>query len=319
MINTLTLNPAIDRVLYLDRFEKNHTNRIEDVVEVIGGKGTHVSIDLKLLGVDSRAFGICHGETGRRIIGYLRDYGVEPAFIHREGASSRTNYLLVERNNDATIVAEKGVPLGEEELAQVVSRLAADLEAEDDLILAGDAGNCSNPFVYKDIMEALRDKKLRFFVDTSGPALGRCVEGSPFLIKPNLNELSALCGRPVSPCDEDLLLALDSLDRYRIPIIAVSLGKEGSVVSCPEGVFRAHPPTVRVRNTIGCGDCFLAGLVWGISEGRPMGETLRTATAASAATAESSLSVGFDPGRAKEMEALCQVRVLRPAPQETRI
>ena len=56
MINTLTLNPAIDRVLYLGELVKNVTNRIESVTEVIGGKGTHVSINLRLLGVVNRAF-----------------------------------------------------------------------------------------------------------------------------------------------------------------------------------------------------------------------------------------------------------------------
>ena len=49
MIHTLTLNPAIDRILYLDRFERNITNRIQRSQDTLGGKGTHVSINLKLL------------------------------------------------------------------------------------------------------------------------------------------------------------------------------------------------------------------------------------------------------------------------------
>ena len=310
MINTLTLNPAIDKVIYLDTLEKNHTNRMEGTAEVIGGKGTHVSINLKLLGITSRAFGICHGDAGRRIIGYLEDYGLEAAFLHKNGAESRTNYLLVERNNDCTIVAEKGVSLGESDLAELVASLRTAAAPGDWLVLSGDAGNCADPFVYNGIMEELRDKKLLIFVDTSGPALARCVQGAPFLIKPNLRELSTLCGREVSCRDDDILRALESLRATGVEIIAVSLGSAGSILSSPQGLFKAVPPRVNVRNTIGCGDCYLAGLVYGISQGKPIEETLRVATAASAATAESSLSVGFDTARAKELVAACEVRRL---------
>lgn len=308
MVNTLTLNPAIDRVLFLDSLRKNVTNRIEGVTEVIGGKGTHVSINLKLLGLGNRAFGICHGEPGRRIIDYLEEHGVQVEFIHREGASSRTNYLIVERSNDCTIVAEKGVPLGQEDLDAIVGSLRAKTGPGDCLVLSGDAGNCPNPFVYNDIVAALKDKGLRVFIDTSGPALAKCVELSPFLIKPNLGELSYLCGREVACEDGDLLRALDSLDGFGVQVIAVSLGSEGSIMKCPEGLYRARPPRVEVRNTIGCGDCFLAALVYGISEGRGYEETLRLATAASAATAESPLSVGFDPRRAEALAPGCDLR-----------
>jgi 1-phosphofructokinase family hexose kinase len=308
MINTLTLNPAIDRVLYLGELVKNVTNRIEGVTEVIGGKGTHVSINLRLLGVVNRAFGICHGEPGRRIIGYMEGHGLEVEFIHRDDSASRTNYLIVERNNDCTIVAEKGVPLSPEDLDEVIASLRAKTGAGDYLVLSGDAGNCPNPFVYADIMGELRDKGLRVFIDTSGHALARCMESAPFLVKPNLSELSFLCGREVEGEEADLLRALDSLDRYGVEMIAVSLGSGGSLLKCPQGLFRAFPPPVRVRNTIGCGDCYLAGLVYGISEGKSIEETLRIATAASAATAESSLSVGFDTARADELAAACDIR-----------
>jgi len=310
MINTLTLNPAIDKVIYLDSLEKNHTNRMEGTAEVIGGKGTHVSINLKLLGITSRAFGICHGDAGRRIIGYLEDYGLEVAFLHKNGAESRTNYLLVERNNDCTIVAEKGVPLGGSDLAELVASLRTGIAPGDWLVLSGDAGNCADPFVYNGIMEELRDKKLLIFVDTSGPALARCLQSAPFLIKPNLRELSTLCGREVSCRDDDILRAVESLRTSGVEIIAVSLGSAGSILRCPRGLYKAVPPRVKVRNTIGCGDCYLAGLVFGISRGKPIEETLRVATAASAATAESSLSVGFDPARAQELAAACEVRRL---------
>ena len=50
MINTLTLNPAIDKILYVDRFVKNVTTRIIEQKETLGGKGTHVSLNLSFMG-----------------------------------------------------------------------------------------------------------------------------------------------------------------------------------------------------------------------------------------------------------------------------
>jgi 1-phosphofructokinase family hexose kinase len=311
MINTLTLNPAIDKVIFLDKLEKNVTNRIEKTSDVIGGKGTHVSINLTLLGLHNRAFGIGHGAPGRRIVEILDGYGIETGFVLREGHESRTNYLLVEDDNDCTIIAEKGVLLEEEAIAEVVRRMQERIGDGDFLVLSGDASNCPDPRVYNRIMQALRPKRLKVFLDTSGPTLLSCADARPFLIKPNLDELSMLCGRKVGFGQDDLLDALDSLAPYGIEVIAVSLGDRGSIVKCAEGVFSARPPQVNVKNTIGCGDCFLAGLAYGIDQRLPIAESLKLATAASAATAESSLSVGFDRERAESLVAACEVRRVR--------
>jgi 1-phosphofructokinase family hexose kinase len=309
MINTLTLNPAVDRVMYLDKFEKNVTNRVDHSTDVIGGKGTHVSINLKLLGLNSRAFGIGYGESGSWIINKLQEYNLDVEFIYRKNANSRTNYLFVEQNNDCTIVAEKGVSLSEYDLAEIVALLKAKTEPKDYFILSGDASNYANPFVYNEIIEELKYKNLRIFLDTSGLTLLKCIESSPFLIKPNLDELSLLCGGKIEANDDKAVISgLNLLDKYKVEIIAVSLGKEGSIVKSPQGIYKAAPPTVNVCNTIGCGDSFLAGLIYGFNAGKPMEETLRIATAVSAATAESSLSVGFDKTRANELMDKCMVK-----------
>ena len=117
MIHTLTLNPAIDRILYFSRFDKNITNRIQKTVDTIGGKGTHVSINLKILGKENTAFGISHGKSGQKVINMLNEYGIEVRFKHYDDGSreTRTNYLIIEDTGDCTIAAERGVTLKTEE------------------------------------------------------------------------------------------------------------------------------------------------------------------------------------------------------------
>ena len=67
MICTVTVNPAIDRLIYITEFHRDNTNRIKQQKEVLGGKGTHVSVNLNILGCRNKAFGITLGKRGRRI------------------------------------------------------------------------------------------------------------------------------------------------------------------------------------------------------------------------------------------------------------
>lgn len=299
MIYTLTLNPAIDELLYIGHLEKNVTSRIKQTQQTIGGKGTHVSINLKLLGAPNTALGIAHGSVGNAIIDILKSYDVDVLFKYYPDGESRTNYLLIEETGDCTVIAQKGVLLTDDALNSMIDIMQKTLHNGDFLILSGDVSNSSDASVYNKIIKALKDKNLKIFLDTSGPSLEYGLLEKPYLIKPNLDELSELCHQPLDNDIHSIICAIDSLERYDIEIIAVSLGKNGSLVKTRKGIYRALPPKVNVFNTVGCGDCFLSGLVYGIANQWPISKTIQLATAISAATAESCLSVGFDIQRAQ--------------------
>ena len=113
-------------------------------------------------------------------------------------------------------------------------------------------------------------------------------------------------------CSEsEIQKAVLSLDSLNIPVIAVSLGKDGSLVKTESGLFRIYSPEVHVCNTIGCGDSFLSGLIFGIYNQMSWEDTFRTAASISAATAESPISVGYDHKRAAELAR--QVKIMKLA------
>lgn len=302
MINTVTLNPAMDKILYVDKFTPNVTTRIQKIDYSIGGKGTHVSINLSIMGEAGNAFGCAHGETGRRVISMLEGYGIRALFNWKDGAETRTNYLLNETTGDSTLITEPGVPLAQADIDALIETMRANMSTGDYLAFSGDASNYSDPFAYNYMISRLGEKEPKVFLDTSGESLKKCLSAQPFLIKPNLDELQYLCGMEVSSA-EDIRDAIDTLSSFHIPVIAVSLGGDGSIVKYGQTYYAVTPPKVNVENTVGCGDCFLAGLLFGFSRGMEIADVLRHATAVSSAAAECALSVGFDAGRAEALKS----------------
>lgn len=310
MVSTLTINTAIDRLLFIDTFSKNNTNRIKRSVDVLGGKGTHVSLNLSQLGLQSRCFGIAMGETGKKIIGELEGRGnLDVRFLYTQEGESRTNYAVVEDDHTCTLITEPGTLVSQAMCQELLQMMRRHLEPGDMLILSGDASNTEIPFFYNRIMEGLEGRGVRFALDTSSQNLAEGIKARPYLVKPNLDELCQVAGRPIWG-REDILEAMRSMAALGIEIVAVSCGGEGSYVLYREEFYRVRPPVVKVANTIGCGDAYLSGLVYGLEMKYDFETVLRVATAVSAATAESDLTVGFDSLRAEALRSQVDIQRL---------
>lgn len=307
MISTLTINTAIDRQLFIQAFHRNQTNRIKRIEDVLGGKGTHVSLNLSRLGIESRCFGIAMGETGRKVIGMLQECGnVDVRMLYGERAESRTNYAIIEDDHSCTLVTEKGPTATLAECDELLALMEGELASGDYLVLSGDASNTEIPFFYNTVMQRLEGRGIRFVVDTSSENLIHALQAKPFLVKPNLDELSQVVGRPVDT-QEEIVHAMRHIAEMGVEIVAVSCGDRGSYVLRGGDLYRVHPLKVNVVNTIGCGDAYLAGLLYGLEKERELPDVLRIATAVSAAAAESDLTVGFDLERAGALESSVEI------------
>lgn len=84
---------------------------------------------------------------------------------------------------------------------------------------------------------------------------------------------------PTDPAE----LAATLRDRYGIAWTVVTLGADGVWAGGPAGTVREESPPVRLVDTIGAGDTFMAGFLSGlIGDGTPLEEAARRATAAAA-------------------------------------
>jgi len=303
LIYTLTLNPAIDKVLFLDELQPVKTNRLSRSIETIGGKGTHVSIALLLLGVPSVALGISLGETGKKIQRMLSNWGVDTQFLHYDldQMEARTNYEIVELNTRVcTMLTEQGPMLPAMITDMLIAQITNLLNPGDVLVLTGDASNVEDKIIYSKLGEVAKKKDALIYLDASGAYLKEALPSSPFLIKPNLEELSFLANRDLQT-EVEIINAMKELEQYGIQIIAMTWSGNGAIVKNGPDFYRVKPIVVDVINEGGCGDAFLAALIAGIAQKENFVETLKTASAVSSATAESEITAGFDPLRAESL------------------
>ena len=112
MIYTVTFNPALDYVVFLDNLKLGDVNRSTRESIFYGGKGINVSTILNTLGLETTALGFVAGFTGKAIEDGLAAQGIHTDFIHLPEGNSRINVKV--KHGDETEINGQGPVITEE-------------------------------------------------------------------------------------------------------------------------------------------------------------------------------------------------------------
>lgn len=282
MIYTITLNPALDRTLWVDKIQSDDSNRILREEKYAGGKGIDVSRVLATLGITSKAIGFIGGFAGEELEGMLLSEGIICDFIKISG-ETRTNIIV----NDITTgkqlsFNDKGPEIKHYELIQMIHKLE-NLEKPEIIVISGSLPPGVHPEIYRKITEKAKSKGAKVILDTDGDALKVGIKGYPDAIKPNVHELSRLVDMELNETGE-IIEAAHSIHKQGIGNVLVSMGAKGILLISEKERYIASPPKVVVKNTIGAGDSAVAGFVYGLISGKNLKEALNYAVAAGTAT-----------------------------------
>ena len=265
-IVTVTLNPAIDRTVWLDRLVPGRTHRSADTRATIGGKGINVARTVSRLAGPVVALGVAGEDQSASIEQHLASLGVRARFLATPG-ETRTNLKIVEQgsgrlteiNGTGPVVSPELVAALEAELLATVARTGAKA-----VVLAGSLPMGVDPSVYARWTRRLQalDPPVRVLVDASGDVLAEAVRAKPFFVKPNRVEAEGLLGRPIGRVEDAVVAAVD-IERRGARTVLVSLGGLGAV-ACSNGetvVIAPRPvglPHDGLPTTVGAGDAMVA-------------------------------------------------------------
>ena len=284
MILTVTANAAIDKRYVLERFGVGNVNRVKSCQANAGGKGINVARVASIVGEKMTATGFLGGHAGKFISERVEARGIKSDFVWCDGESRTCINIYDEVKGEQTEFLEPGFEVTKEDCKALVDKFASILPECKVVTISGSTPKGAGPELYKDLITLAEEADKPVILDTSGKLLEECLASRPTMIKPNIDEIRALTGRPMNT-RESILAAAKDLHHEGIRIVVISLGADGSLVSCDEGVFNVKVPKIDAVNTVGCGDSMIAGFAVGISRGLPIEETIRLASAVSAANA----------------------------------
>ena len=206
MIITVTLNPAMDKTITVEKLQVGELNKVLSVREDVGGKGINVSKTLKSFGAESIAVGFLGGAAGSRIRDVLHEKKIEEHFTGIKN-ETRTNLKVADREGCVTEINEAGPIIEETEVCAFCEMLEEILkqgkvsatekmpdtqektDAKDLVVFSGSMPNGMPVDFYRQMIEKVHELGAEAFLDADGAAFLEGMKARPDIVKPNLQEL----------------------------------------------------------------------------------------------------------------------------------
>ncbi|PKU25069.1 1-phosphofructokinase [Telmatospirillum siberiense] len=277
---TVTLNPAIDQTITLDRLRPGSVHRARAVRFDAGGKGVNVASCLADWGVPVSAAGILGKDNDGLFKALFAAKNIDDRFVRTAG-DTRVNIKLV-HDGDTTDINLPGLEITPDVFAAVTTSVLSLVRKGSLAVLAGSLPAGTDVGIYRELTAALSGRGARVLLDTSGApmkaALADGVRLLPYCVKPNRAELEGWIGHPL-PDMASLVGAARVLLARGVRLVVVSLGEEGALFVSDAATLQASLSAVACASTVGAGDAMVAGIVAASRDEAALEDIARLATA----------------------------------------
>ena len=283
LIVTLTINPAIDRIISVDRLAFEDRARVSSSTESAGGRGINASRVIHSFGSPTLAVLTSGGEKGKRLEGLLDRGGFSISVIPIRN-EIRTDLTITDRHGLTIHLNEAGPELSAAEVEEVEKKVREQLDRAAWLMLCGSTPPGVPANFYGKLIAAARKKKVKTLLHTSGEALREGIEAHPSVVTPNQQEAERLLGGTLLTRTQ-FLEAAEQVRKMGAESVVLSLGSRGAVGAFPDGLVTATPPPVDSVSPIGSGDALAAAYAWAMLRNAKPTEAIRWGVAAGTASA----------------------------------
>jgi 6-phosphofructokinase 2 len=309
-IVTLTINPAVDVSTSVKKMMPFTKMRCAEAHRDPGGGGINVARVLKRLGLEATAIHTAGGATGGLLATLVEREGVRSIVIPTSNETREDMTIFDETTREQFRLVFPGATLSDVEWQECLGSIARIAPPPAFVIASGSLPAGVPCDFFGRVVQASKAHS-KTVVDTSGPFLKPALEAGAYLIKPNLREFQELAG--ITAADEDALIEAGRrlFDRYRIEVIAISMGPDGALLVTRDMALRANGLPIEPISVSGAGDSFLGAMVWSLANNSSLEVALRYGVAAGSAAL---LSAGTELCQPEDVHRLAPEVTVRRLP-----
>jgi 1-phosphofructokinase family hexose kinase len=284
MILTLTINPAIDRTITVDRLAFEDRAYILSSKDSPGGRGINAASVIHSFGGTTTAILPAGGSSGTRFTEFMHGCGF-PVSVVAIRNKVRTNLIITDRHGLTVKLNEPGPRLEKAEVAKIEKTVRGYLDKTRWLMLCGSLPPGVSSNFYANLIHEARKRDVKTLLDTDGDALLEGVEAKPTVATPNQQEAERLLNAALLTRTH-YLGAAERIRKMGAEAAVLSLGSRGAIGAFHEGTVEVVPPRVEAVSPIGSGDALAAAFLWAIENKPNYAEALRWGVAAGTASAK---------------------------------
>lgn len=272
-ILTITLNPAIDKSTSVEKIDPESKLRCGPIRYDSGGGGINVSKALKKLDCESITLFPAGGHNGEMLKSLVEKGHIEFHCVQVE-KETRENFIVMEKS---TISQYRFNIPGEGTDIPLVEKVIEFIEKNtfDYVICSGSLLPGLKEDAFARIGKAAKEAGAKFILDSSGAPLKAAVEKGVYLLKPNIGELAKLAGIQWLELDNVEETARLLIDKGWAEIVAVSMSKNGAMIVTKNEAHKVPAPEVEKKSTVGAGDSMVAGMIYMLSQNKPLDEVIQ--------------------------------------------
>ena len=284
MFVTVTLNPAIDRTVFVDRLVFEDRAYIESTTEAAGGRGVNSSLVLHSFGEPTLAILPSGGASGTCLEQYLSGCGF-PYEAVPISSPVRTNLIITDKQGLTVKLNEPGPFISAGEIEHFKETVRQRLTGASWLLLCGSLPPGVPVRIYRDLIVEAKQHGVRTLLDTDGEPLQHGLEAGPTVVTPNQQEATRLLNKSLIT-RQHFRNAAQRILGMGAELVILSLGSRGAIAARPGEAFEITPPRVDAVCPIGAGDALNAAFVWSLTRDGDFPTAARWAVAAGSASAQ---------------------------------
>jgi 1-phosphofructokinase family hexose kinase len=283
MILTVTANAALDRVLFIDRFEPTGVMRAQRMVESVGGKGLDASVVLQTLKAPNKAVSFMAGRTGHALVEIMEQYGIQHDLIWIDGDIRTANVVVETELHRHSHIMTTGYSVTRDDCDRFLERVRANLDDVQWIIMGGSLPTGAYPDLYRRVIEIGRQKGAKTLIDVPGQPALEALPVVPDILKMNRTEFANTFDLHFDSLLELGFAARVLMVERGLRNLLITCGSDGVLAITRQNICIATAPLQQAVNAAGAGDAVSASVTYRLTLGDSWPEALRWAAATSAA------------------------------------